>query len=261
MNGRLPKARRSRVHDQRALGQDQIALAEAEAVDVGRPRGRVPSQDPRRRLGVLDEEAVLAAGREAHHVVDGLAPRAVEVRVRRGVVSRGGRRLDAQRLQHLRIERDRHRSLGHRHVDVAQTRDVDVRVVPECRSGSKGGLHPLEQSAAGIGGELLVGDPPFLGGRPVGGGVQEPRGVRGSPVAEREPVQHRQSVEPVAHPLLAHLELGGPGANQGPRQPGRQRPRHRQVVEHDLALERVEAPAEARGRGGGARGHPVFLLL
>ena len=65
-------------------------------------------------------------------------------------------------------------------------------------------------------------------------------------MADREAVQHREAVEPVAHALLADLELGRAGAQQRSPEPGGQLAAQRQLVDGHLVIQRREADPGCR---------------
>jgi hypothetical protein len=107
----------------------------------------------------------------------------------------------------MRVELHRQRGLGHRDEPFAQPHHVDVRIVRQHASRGEQGLHALEQRAARVGRELPIHHLALLACGLVGTALQVAVAVGDSPVGDREAVQHRQAVEPVAHALLADLEF------------------------------------------------------
>ncbi len=146
----------------------------------------------------------------------------------------------AGRLQRVRVELDRERRLGHRDEALAEPGHVDVRVVWQGGLGEQG-LDALEQRAARVGRKLAVDHSTLLAGGLVGATLQKAVAVGDPPVFDREAVQHRQPVEPMAHPLLADLELGGTGAQQRARKPAWQLSGQLELIHDHLLLERREA--------------------
>ncbi len=249
--GPAGEGQRERVHDERELGQHDPVLREAEGVHVRRLGDRQAREHPRLRgRGVEAEEAVAAARAELGRVVDRPAGRAVQVRVGRRQLARRHVRRDLGRLERARVELHRQRRLGHRDEALAELHHVDVRVVGDRVPGREHRLHALEQRAAGIGGELSVRDPSALARGAVGAALQVAVAVGHAPAVDREAVEHRKAVEPVAHLRPAfELELGGTGAQQRAGEPGGQLARDGKLVEGGLVLECREAE-----RGGGS-GH------
>jgi hypothetical protein len=103
-------------------------------------------------------------------------------------------------------------------------------------------------ASGGVGGELAVDDPAPIARRAVGAALQEAVAVRDPPAVDREAVQHRQPVEPVAHALTTAVgggaptsNLAGPVRGSGAAQPARQVAGQRQLVHHHLVLS-VEKP-------------------
>ena len=95
---------------------------------------------------------------------------------------------------------------------------------------------------------------PLSRGRAVGAAFEVAVAVGDPPVGDREAVQHRKPVEPVAHPVttafgggVPDLEASRARPQQRPGQPPRQLAGERQLVDRRLVLERLEAE-----RGGGS---------
>ena len=239
---RAPRQREvQRVDHERELGQHEEALGEAEGVHVG------GVTDGRRadHLGLLGvradpEEAVVGAPAEAGRIVEHRPAGAVEVGVRGGELTGRGEREHLGDVERVRVELHRHRRLGHRDEALSQTGDVDVGVVGQGGARVEQALHALEDRAAGVGGELPIGDLPTLLCGPVGAALQVAPAIGDTSAGDREAVEHREAVEPVVHPARAHLEAGRPGAQQRPLKPRRQLAEHGQLVDHALLLERGE---------------------
>ncbi len=198
------------------------------------------------------EEAVARAPPEAGRVVEHPAAVAVEMRVGGGELTGRREGEHAGGVQRVRVELHRHRRLGHRDEALAQAGDVDVGVVGQRGAGVEEALHALEDRAARIGCELPVGDLATLLRGPVGAALQVAPAVGHASAFDREAVEHRQAVEPVAHLVRSHLEAGRPGPQQRTHQPRRQLAADGELIDHALLLERGE-PERGRAAGRGAR--------
>jgi len=259
---RTPRQREvERVDHERELSQHEVAFGEAEGVHVGGVADRHRADHVRLLIARADpEEAVAGARPEFGGVVEHRSVGAVEVGVGGGELAGGLEREHVGGVQRVRVELHRHRRLRHGDEALTQVCHVDVRVVGECHAGLEQALDTLEDRAAGIGGELPIGDLTALLCGPVGTPLQVTPAVGHTPTGDREPVQHRQAVEPMTHLARAHLEARGPRAQQRALQPVRQLPLDGQLVDHALLLERGEPERRgalgrcARGGSDGRRG-------
>ncbi len=245
-----------RVDHQREGGEDHVALGQREAVHVGGLGDPVRPDPPLVGAVALGVEAVLRPRAEMGDVGEQLTAVAVGMGVG-GRVEAGDLVGDPERVERLRVEGDRERGLGHRDVLLPELRQVDVAVVREIRGEQR--RRPPEDRAAGIGGELAVGDLPFLG-RAEGLGAQEAVRVGDLAAGEAEPVEHRQAVEPVPQTPLSDLVLGGPVSDQAARQPLGDRSLDGKRVELDLGLQGLEAQCVLLA-GYGLRLSRHFFLL
>src|SRR5207248_2284058 len=136
---------------------------------------------------------------------------------------------------------------------------IDVRVVSQLRREQRG--HPLKQRAAWIGRKLGVLDSPPLTGSSPSARLQKAVRVGDLASREREPVKHRQPVEPMLHHALTNLPLGRAGPQQHSLKPVRKLPAHPQTLELKLLLQRIE-PSAGRRRSGpaGYGGHALSNL-
>jgi hypothetical protein len=186
--------------------------------------------------------------------------RTVVVRVRGRDLSRDGvvEVQDAARFEGRGIELDRQRRLGQREVVLAVGDDVDVGVVRTGGAENRGDA--LQRRAVRIGIEFRTRNAVRPFGLEKGGRAQEAVGVGDATVGQREPVHHREPIEPVPVAVFADLEPGWPVAQERAAQPRRQRPAHGQGVDDDLALEAGEAEAvTGRRRSGQAGVHGVSI--
>ncbi len=247
LDERSRAARQSqRVDDEREVDEHGVALGQGEAVHVGGLGDAVRGDPALAAACRLGEDPVLAARAEVGDIGDQLVADRVVVGMR-GRVDSGRLEGDAERLQGLGVEGDRQRRLGHRHVFVAQSGQVDVAVVGQPRPEQ--GRRALEDRAARVGGELAVVDAALLRGA-EGAATEVAVGVGDPAAAEGELVQHRQAVEPVAQLAIADLELGRSVAQQGAGKPIGDGPLHGQAVELDLVRQRGEPlPVSLAGYG------------
>ncbi len=193
----------------------QVALGHGDGVQVGGlAAGRDLRDQPARVAARGDgEQLVGAAGREVDDVGDQLVGLGVVVRV--GAAHRAAHAVLPlhlpDRAERLAVELHRHRQLGHRHVAIAETGQVDVGVVVLRRR--EGGGHAAEQRPARVLAEAPRVEAP-LAGALQGLGLEEAARVAHPPLADAEGVEHRQAVEPVAQRHAADVEQRGRDAGQ-----------------------------------------------
>ena len=245
---RRPQQQPARVDRQRELGEHDVALGHADAVDVARPRHRDRADQPAGpRAGRQREDPVAAAQTHVHDITDELVASVV-------VVGVGGEQVPADAVVPLHesfgvegrgVELDWERRLGQGEVALPEASHVDVRVVVD-RARVKQRRDTLEERAAGVVAEADVVDA-ALARLAVAVGVEKAAAVADSAVGEGEHVEHRKPVEEVPGGLAADLIQGRRGANQRAGQPARDRAVHVQVVERKLLLHRAKAETARRG--------------
>jgi hypothetical protein len=186
-----------RIHDERELGQDQMVLAHAEAVHVGRPPGGDLCDLSLRAVIADAANAIEAVHAESRHVV--IVARALRVVMRVRGRDLAGKRLaigeDAECLEGRRRKANWHQRLGEGDRLARVVRDIDVAIVGRLRREHRS--HAAEQCAARVGREFAVGDLAgfFRGGERLA--LEEAVGVGDAAIRNCEAVQHRKSVEPM----------------------------------------------------------------
>ena len=247
-----PERQIERPHDERVLGDNDVVVRRRERVHVRR------LVDLKRRHHVAPQRPVVDANdlvgglaRDLDQNVEGRATRAVVLRVRGRDLSRDGviEVQNAARVEGRGIELDRQRRLGQREVVLAVGDDIDVGVVRGGGAEDRGDA--LQWRTVRVGIEFRTRDAVRPFGLEKGRGAQKAVGVGDAAVGQREPVHHREPIEPVPVAVFADLEPGRPVAQERTAQPRRQRAADGQRVDGDLAVEAGEAEAVIGGGGSG----------
>ena len=127
----------------------------------------------------------------------------------------------AKSFQRVGREAHRHRRLGEGDRLLRIIGNIDAAIVGELGIEDRGDAP--EQRAAGIGGELGIGNLTGLGGGPKRVALEKAIGIAHASSGKGEAVEHGEPVEPMIVGARAHLELRGPGTEQGAGEPGGQR--------------------------------------
>ena len=196
-----------------------MILAHAEAVHISRPLDGKLGDHPLFAVVADPAQPIEALHAEIGDVIVMAGALRIVMRVRGGDLTAQSPAIaeHAKRLERVGREAHRYRGLGECDDFARIAGDVDAAIVGELRIEDRGDA--AEQRAAGIGGELGVGDLAGRLGRAEGFALEEAVRVGHAAVGERESVQHRQPVKPVIIGAGTHLELGWSGAKQRAFQP------------------------------------------